>query len=140
MQYNLIKYRQQIEEEEIDADQLLEALTGEISIELVTEKDPQECNASIGKSVSLVGIAESDQINKDAKFLDEIKKLFDEYETSVQFTTARNQLKNAYKAARSSLKKRIRNEKDANTDACNLYLLLLKTHLYVFYICFLCLY
>ena len=71
----------------------------------------------IGKSVSLVGIAESDQINKDAKFLDEIKKLFDEYETSVQFTIARNQLENAYKAARSSLKKRIRNEKDANTDA-----------------------
>ena len=57
-----------------------------------------------GKSVSLVGITESNQINKDAKFLDEIKKVFDEHETSAQFTTVRNQLENAYRSARNSLK------------------------------------
>jgi len=76
------------EEEEIDADQLFEALTGEISIELVTEKDTQECNAVIGNSASLVGIAKSENINKDAEFLDEIKKVLDKYKTSEQFITA----------------------------------------------------
>ena len=99
------------EEEEIDADQLFEALTGEISIELVTEKDTQEFNAVIGNSASLVGIAKSENINKDTEFLDEIKKVLDKYETSEQFITARNQIENTYKAARASLKKRIREEK-----------------------------
>ena len=83
----------------------------EISIELVTEKDTQECNAVIGNSVSLVGIAKSENINKDAEFLDEIKKVLDKYETSEQFITARNQIENTYKAARAPLKKRIREEK-----------------------------
>ena len=46
-----------------------------------------------------------DQINQDVKFLDEIKKVFDEYETSAQFTTARNQLGKAYRLARNSFKK-----------------------------------
>ena len=100
------------EEEEIGAKQLLQALTGDISIEVVTEKETQECNAVRGNSVSLVGISESDQINKDRKFLDAIKKVLDEHETSVQFTAARNQLENAYKSARTLLKKRIRNEKN----------------------------
>ena len=78
---------------------------------MVTEKQTQECNAVTENSVSLVGVSESDQIKKDGKFLDAIKKVFDEHETSFQFTTARNQLENAYKSARTSLKKRIRNEK-----------------------------
>ena len=64
------------DEEEIDADQLLQALTGDIPVKLATEKETQECNAVTGNSVSVVGIAESDQINKDAKFLDKIKKSF----------------------------------------------------------------
>ena len=45
------------EEEEIDAKQLLQALTGDISIEVVTEKETQECNAVTGNSGSLVGIS-----------------------------------------------------------------------------------
>ena len=76
------------DKEEIDVDQLLQALTGNL--------------------VSLVGITESDQINKDAKFLDEIIKVFDEYETSAQFT-----IENTYRSARNSLKKCIRNEKNS---------------------------
>ena len=90
----------------------LQALTGDISIEVVTEKETQECKAVTGNSVSLVVISESDQINKDGKFFDAIKKAFDEHETSVQFIAARNQLENAYKSARTSLKKRIRNEQN----------------------------
>ena len=99
------------EEEEIDADQLFEVLTGETSIELVTEKDAQECNAVIGNSVSLVGIAKSENVIIDAEFLDEIKKVLDKYGTSEQFITARNQIENTHRAARASLKKRIREEK-----------------------------
>ena len=62
---------------------------------MVTEKQTQECNAVTGNSISLVGISESDQIKKDGKFLDAIKKVFDEHETSFQFTAARSQLENA---------------------------------------------
>ena len=76
------------DEEEIDADQLLQTLTGDIPVELVREKRTQECNAVTGNSVSLVSITESDQINKDGKFLDDIKNVFDKYETSAQFNTA----------------------------------------------------
>ena len=78
---------------------------------MVTEKDAQECNAVIGNSVSLVGIARSENINIDTEFLDEIRKVLDKYNTSEQFITARNQIENTYKAARASLKKRIREEK-----------------------------
>ena len=49
--------------------------------------------------------------NTDGKFLDSIKKVFHEHETSFQLTAAQNQLENAYKSARTSLKKGIRNEK-----------------------------
>ena len=52
--------------------------------------------------------------NTDGKFLDSIKKVFHEHETSVQFTAAQNQLENAYKSARTSLKKQIRNKKKQN--------------------------
>ena len=72
---------------------------------MVTEKDNQECNAVIGNSASLVGIAKSKNINKDAEFLDEIKKVLDKYERSEQFITVRNQIENTYKAAHASLKK-----------------------------------
>ena len=57
------------EEEEIYAKQLLQALTGDISIEVVTEKVTQKCNAMTGNWVSRVGILKSDQINKDGNFL-----------------------------------------------------------------------
>ena len=76
------------DEEEIDVDQLLQTLTGNIPVELVREKRTQECNAVTGNSVSLVSITESDQINKDGKFLDDIENVFDKYETSSQFNTA----------------------------------------------------
>ena len=90
----------------------------DISVELTTEKETQKCNAVTGNSFSLVGVTESDQINKN-KFLDEIKKVFDDHETSAQLTTAWNQLENAYRSARNSLKERIRNEKNS---ACHFYL------------------
>ena len=89
------------DEEEIDNDQLLEALTGDIPVEIATEKETQECNAVTENLVSLVGITESDQTIKDAKFLDKIKKVFDEYETSAHFTTAQNQLEIAYRSAQN---------------------------------------
>ena len=50
------------------SEKLEECLTEDIPVELATEKETQECNA-VTVMVSLVGITESDQINKDAKFL-----------------------------------------------------------------------
>ena len=48
-----------------------------VSLETFQSNERQkkkQCNVVTGNSVSLVGITESDQINNDAKFLDEIKK------------------------------------------------------------------
>ena len=97
----------------LETDEKLKSILGtDIPVELAAEKETEVCNMVTGNSVSLVDITESDQINKDAKFLDEIKKVFDGHEISAQFTTARNQLENSYRSARNSLKKRIRNTKN----------------------------
>ena len=89
----------------LETDEKLKSILGtDIPVELAAEKETEVCNMVTGNSVSLVDITESDQINKDAKFLDEIKKVFDGHEISAQFTTARNQLENAYRSARNSLK------------------------------------
>lgn len=96
--------------EEVAIDDLLAALDGDIAIETVVEEPVRESNTVTGNTVSLVGISENEDINKDARFLDEISKIFNSYETSTQFTSARNQIEVAYQSARRSLKKRIRNE------------------------------
>ena len=101
----------------LETDEKLKSVLGtDIPVALATEKETEVCNVVIGNSVSLVDITESDQINKDAKFLDEIKFFFDGHEISAQFTTARNQLENACRSARNSLKKRRRNTKNEAWD------------------------
>ena len=87
-----------------------------------------------GNSVSLVGISESDQINKDSKFLDAIKKVSDEHETSVQFTAARNQLENAQQWT-DFLKETNQKRKKLERDFFHfvLHLLLLCTLLVLYY-------
>ena len=97
----------------LETDEKLKSVLGtDIPVALATEKETEVCNVVIGNSVSLVDITESDQINKDAKFLDEVKIFFDGHEISAQSTTARNQLENACRSARNSLKKRRRNTKN----------------------------
>ena len=54
--------------------------------------------------VSFTPVSESKVKLTYVEFLDEIKKVFYKYETSAQFTTARNQLENAYRSAQNSLK------------------------------------
>lgn len=50
-----------------------------------------------------------EDIEKDARFLDNLRKVFDTIETSNQSTSARNQIETAYKNAKETLKKRIKN-------------------------------
>ena len=69
------------EADEFPADQLLEALSGSIPVEIVNQEPAKESNAVTGNTVSLVGISRNEEINKDAKFLDEIRKVFDSCET-----------------------------------------------------------
>ena len=99
------------DEEEANTDQLLEALQSNdnIAIETWNEEPPRESNAVSGNAISLVGISEDEDINKDAQFLDEISKVFQKYKTSVKFSSSRNMLENSYQNARRSLKKRIQN-------------------------------
>ena len=57
-------------------------------------------NAISGKALFLIGVSDINDINKDEKFLEEISKVFDQYETPVKVTASRNMLKNAYKNGR----------------------------------------
>ena len=97
------------EEEEVDANELLEALqsNGNIPIEILHEETQKENNTLFEKAISLVSTSDDDDINKDAQFLKEISKVFDQFETSVKFTTSRNIPNNAYKNAGRELKKQI---------------------------------
>ena len=63
-----------------------------------------------GVKVSLAGITDNEDIEKDACFLDELRKVLDSFETSTQFASARRQIETAYQNVRRTLKKRIKNE------------------------------
>ena len=67
------------EDEEVDANELLEALQSHdnIPIEILYEEPPRESNSHYGKVVSRVGISNDDDITKDVEFLEEIRKVFD---------------------------------------------------------------
>ena len=99
------------DDEEVNTDQLLEALKSNdnIPIETWNEEPPRESNTVSGNAISLVGISKDEDINKDAKFLDEVSKVFEKYKTSAKFSSSRNMLENSYQNARRSLKKRIQN-------------------------------
>ena len=60
--------------------------------------------------MSLAGITNNEDTKKNARFLDELTKVFDSFETSTQFTSARQQIETAYQNAWRTLKKRIKNE------------------------------
>ena len=60
--------------------------------------------------MSLAGITNNEDTKKNARFLDELTKVFDSFETSTQFTSASQQIETAYQNARRTLKKRIKNE------------------------------
>ena len=91
---------------------LLVALSGNIPIETTSHETVKESNSVIGKTVimSLVGITDSEDIEKDARFLGELIKVFESFETSTQFTSASQKIETAYQNTRRVLKKRIKNK------------------------------
>ena len=98
------------DDEEVNTDQLLEALqSNNILIEPWNEEPPRESNPISGNTTSLVGISDEEDLNKDAKFLDEISKVFEKHKTSAAFSLSGNMLENSYQNARRNLKKRIYN-------------------------------
>ena len=94
-------------DKQVDANELLEVLQSNenIPIKILHEEPPIESNTVSEKAISLVSISNDDDINKNAQFLEDISKVFDQYETFVKFTASRNILGNAYKIARRELKK-----------------------------------
>ena len=76
-----------------------------IPIKRLLEEPPKESNIVSGKAIALVGISNDDDIKKYAQLLEEISKVFGQYETSIKFTASRNMLDNANKNARRELKK-----------------------------------
>ena len=64
----------------------------------------KESNSVTGKTVSLVGITDSGITSqKNARFLDKFGKVFNSFETSMQFFSAPNQIETAYQNARRTL-------------------------------------
>ena len=98
------------DENDVVAQQLLAALSGNILIETTSQEPVKESNTVIDKTVSLAGINNNEDNENDARFLDELRKVFDSFETSTQFTSARQQIEITYQNARRTLKKRIKNE------------------------------
>ena len=79
-------------------------------------KPVKESNSVTGKTVSLVGMADSEDIEKDTRFLGELGKVFNSFETSTQFFSARNQIETVYQNTRRTLKKRIKNDVSLTFD------------------------
>ena len=99
---------------------LLVALSGNIPIETTSHETVKESNSVIGKTVimSLVGITDSEDIEKDARFLGELRKVFESFETSTQFTSASQKIETAYQNTRRVLKKRIKNKVCLGNHKC----------------------
>ena len=70
------------DENDIDAEHLLAALNENIPIETPPQEPVKKSNSVIGKTVPLAGITDNEDIEKDACFLDELRKAFDSFETS----------------------------------------------------------
>ena len=98
------------EDDEVDAEQLLTASGGNIPIKTTSQELVKESNSVIGKTVSLAGVADNEDIEKGDRFQDELRKGFDKFETSNQLTSAGQQIEMAYQNVKRTLKKRIKNE------------------------------
>ena len=98
------------EDDAVDAEQLLAALSGNTPIKTTSQELVKESNSVIGKTVSLAGVADNEDIEKGDRFQDELRKRFDKFETSNQLTSAGQQIEMAYQNAKRTLKKRIKNE------------------------------
>ena len=83
------------EDDEVDAEQLLAALSGNIPIKTTSQELVKE-------KLSLV--ADNEDIEKGDRFQDELRKGFEKFETAGQ------QIEMAYQNAERTLKKRIKNE------------------------------
>ena len=96
------------EESDVDDDQPEETRTQKEKA--APEVQAAETSVAVNRSqiTSLVGISNDDNINKDARFLDAIKKAFNEYETSTVFKPHTRKMKLAFVDARRSLKRRIK--------------------------------
>ena len=70
------------DENDVDAEHLLAALNENIPIETSPQEPVKKSNSVIGKTVPLAGITDNEDIEKDACFLDELRKVFDSFETS----------------------------------------------------------
>ena len=98
------------EDDAVDAEQLLAALSGNTPIKTTSQELVKESNSVIGKTVSLAGVADNEDIEQGNRFQDELRKGFDKFETSNQLTSAGQQIEMAYQNAKRTLKKRIKNE------------------------------
>ena len=94
--------------ESVDDDQSEETSTKEEKA--APEVQTAETSVAVNRSriTSLVSISNDNNINKDARFLDAIKNVFDEYETSTVYKPHTTKMNLTFVDARRSLKRRIK--------------------------------
>ena len=99
---------------EMETDQSIPTGQASDAPEIATDQSIPTPNLSIR---SLVNICDDPLINKDAKFLDDLQKVFQNNETSTQFKPHINKIKAGFYEARRSLKKRIVNKASETEQA-----------------------
>ena len=106
------------EENETDVDEAELSEANPSEVEAVADIPPE--NTGLGnrnRATSLVDICKDEDINKDARFLDAIQKVFDENETSLLFKPNAIKMKLASVDARKGVKKRIKHSNSTTSDA-----------------------
>ena len=88
----------------VDAELFLKSLDGDIPIVRAQQEQNKESNKFLGNSISQVEICNDENINSNAKSVDEVKETFELFDTSPQFAFFRNQFKKHKKARRNITK------------------------------------
>lgn len=92
------------EKEDVDAEMILKSLDRDIPIEISEQVQNKESNKFLGNSISQVGICNDENINSNARSVEEVKETFELCDTT-QFAFFRNQFKKHTKKPDTVLQK-----------------------------------
>ena len=88
----------------VDAELFLKSLDGDIPIVRAQQEQNKESNKFLGNSISQVGICNDENINSNARSVEEVKETFELCDTT-QFAFFRNQFKKHTKKPDTVLQK-----------------------------------
>ncbi len=107
--------------EQFSSDDEVESERREVEAESTADQEVLPSTSHVPAIKSLQNICSDSDVNKDAKFLDDLQKLFENNETSLLFKPHLRKIKAGFYEGRHSLKKRIltKTRQDDNNDNTN---------------------